>query len=75
MLKIFDNDVFNAKDAYKAQKIYCEHHNLPMFAPEICHGSMVTIHGPHNPFDHISVNYASLNHIVDCPVCRKSICD
>ena len=74
-LQILDNDVFNGKEAYKAQEKYCEQHNLPFFAPYKCHGHKATVNTPHEVFAIISINYASLHHITECPICRRSFCD
>lgn len=72
--KLFDNDAFDAVDAYKAQEEYCKKHRVPMFCSDRCCGTEQHLEG-HNPYTNISVNYALSVHIVSCPICGKSLCD
>lgn len=75
MKRVFDNDVFNAVAAREAQEKFCKDNNVPFFAPVMCSGTRYMTHPITNIWEHISVNYAMTNHIIYCPLCRKSFCD
>lgn len=55
----------------KAQKEYCEKHNVPHFAPNdgVCWCCNNQI------YEHISIEKASNELITGCPCCNRSYCD
>ena len=57
----------------KAQREYCEKHNLPHFAPAdgFCWSCGHYIYGEQG----YSLEYASSRLVTGCPICRASYCD
>lgn len=72
---------YNIERAVRAQLAYCEHNNVPMFAPKsgVCSRCFRQIFMPIVYPDGcqigISVEYAANNLITGCPFCYASFCD
>lgn len=63
---------------YNNQRLYCEKHNVPLFAPQTCshYVRWGDYHeAPKDIFEVIDDITSMSTHIISCPICHKSFCD